>query len=249
MKYKKIIIYGGTSEISINLIKYYIEESENLLIFCRTKKKFIEFLNKEDLNIILLKKIIIFEINLDDLEKNLEEIQKLKNDISGVFWVSGYTGNSLSEYQNISYAKQNLNINFFNPVIILTEISKKIIKNNNSFIAVFTSIAGLRGRKKQLFYGSAKSGLISFMSGLRQKLSKDNIHVMTIIPGYMNTKPFKDSNIKPLKFLVISPSQVASKVKLGIEKKREIIFINRFWRIIIIILNLIPEKIFKRLSF
>ena len=220
MKYKKIIIYGGTSEISLNLIKYYFQESEKFLIFCRVKNRFIKFLGKQNLNIDLLNKLEIFETDLVDLEKNLEIIQNFENEISGVFWISGYNGDSYNEYQNITRAKNNLNINFINPVLILTEISKKIIKNSNSFITVFTSVAGLRGRNKQLFYGSAKSGLISFVSGLRQKLFKDDIHVMTVIPGYMKTKPFRESNLKSPKFLVISPDNVAKIVKLSIEKKK-----------------------------
>jgi len=249
MKYKKIIIYGGTSEISLNLIKYYFHESEKFLIFCRVKNRFIKFLGKQNLNIDLLNKLEIFETDLVDLEKNLEIIQNFENEISGVFWISGYNGDSYNEYQNITRAKNNLNINFINPVLILTEISKKIIKNSNSFITVFTSVAGLRGRNKQLFYGSAKSGLISFVSGLRQKLFKDDIHVMTVIPGYMKTKPFRESNLKSPKFLVISPDNVAKIVKLSIEKKKEVVFVNKFWRFIMIFINLIPEKIFKKFSF
>jgi short-subunit dehydrogenase len=119
MKYKKIIIYGGTSEISLNLIKYYFHESEKFLIFCRVKNRFIKFLGKQNLNIDLLNKVEIFETDLVDLEKNLEIIQNFENEISGVFWISGYNGDSYNEYQNITRAKNNLNINFINPVLIL----------------------------------------------------------------------------------------------------------------------------------
>src|SRR6056300_1518513 len=117
MKYKKIIIYGGTSKISLNLIKYYSYESEKFLIFCRVKKNFIKFLDNQNLNIDLLNKLEIFETDLVDLEKNLEIIKNFDNEISGVFWISGFNGNGYNEYQNISYAKNNLNINFINPVL------------------------------------------------------------------------------------------------------------------------------------
>ena len=239
MKYKNLIIYGGTSEISYHLIKLYYDECEKFIIFCTNKDNFLNSFrdNKFKIN---FDKFDIFEINL---------IKKLGDENSGVFWVAGVTGNSEDEYVNITEAKKNLEINFVHPVLILNEISKKLIKQNNSFIAVFTSVAGLRGRKKQLFYSPGKAELISFLSGLRQKLTKNNILVSTIIPGYMNTKPFKNGNWTAPKFLISEPEAVALKVKKGIQKNKEIIFINIFWQVIMIIVKLIPEKIYKKLSF
>ena len=248
MKYKNLIIYGGTSEISYHLIKLYYDECEKFIIFCTNKGNFLNSFrdNKFKIN---FDKFDIFEINLLEINHNLDLIKKLGDDNSGVFWVAGVTGNSENEYSNITEAKKNLEINFVHPVLILNEISKKLIKQNNSFIAVFTSVAGLRGRKKQLFYSPGKAGLISFLSGLRQKLTKNNILVSTIIPGYMNTKPFKNGNWTAPKFLISEPEAVALKVKKGIQKNKEIIFINIFWQIIMIIVKLIPEKIYKKLSF
>ena len=75
------------------------------------------------------------------------------------------------EYSVVKDAKKNLMVNLVNPVIILTELSKKIIKNNSSFMAVFCSLAGLRGRKKQLYYSSSKAGLITFHVRLKTNQS------------------------------------------------------------------------------
>ena len=55
----------------------------------------------------------------------------------------------------------------------------KIIPNDNSFIAVLTSVAGIRGRGKRLFYSSAKSGMNVYLSGLRQKIFDKKINVLT----------------------------------------------------------------------
>ena len=115
-----------------------------------------------------------------------------------------------------------------------------------SFIAVFTSVAGLRGRSKRLFYSSAKSALITYLSGLRQKLNKEQINILTVIPGYMRTKPF---NIKAPSFLITSPEKSAQIVYNAIKKEKEIVYINFFWRIIMFCINLLPEKIYKKLNF
>ena len=109
-----------------------------------------------------------YELGDAILENNLSEI---KNELDGLIWVAGETGDAMIEFQNTHKAKKNIDINFLNPILLISKLTSKIKQNNNSFIAVVTSVAGLRGRQKNFFYGSAKSGMISFLSGLRQKFS------------------------------------------------------------------------------
>ena len=248
MKYQNLIIYGGTSEISYQLIKLYLHQCSKFIVFCRNKNNFLNFFKHQNFEL-NLNKFTIFETNLLEIDKNLNIIKQFEFNNSGIFWIAGVTGNAENEYLDIDNARKNMNINFIHPTLLLNEISKKLIKNDNSFIAVITSVAGLRGRKKQLFYSPSKAGLISYLSGLRQKLSEDKILVTTIIPGYMNTREFRKGNWSAPKFLITEPKNVAYKIKKGIEKNQEIIFINFWWKIIMIIVKLIPEKIFKRLSF
>ena len=65
----------------------------------------------------------------------------------------------------------------------------------------------------------------------------------------MNTKPFREGNWSPPSFLITEPEKVAKNLKKAIEKNKEIIYINSFWKILMTIVKLIPEKIFKRFSF
>ena len=118
-----------------------------------------------------------------------------------------------------------------------------MIKGKNSFIAVFTSVAGLRGRKKQLFYSSGKAGLIAYLSGLRQKVNESGILVTTIIPGYMNTKPFRRCHQTP-NFLITQPNKVALKVKNGIKDKKNSLH-QLFLKFIMFIINLVQRKFIK----
>ena len=249
MKYKKIRIFGVTSKISLELLKLYSNETEKFIIFCRNEKKFLKLIEEKNYSSLIKNKIEIFETDLYDLDDNLKTIQNFENDISGIFWIAGYTGDGIEEYKKIDQAQKNIKINFLNPTIILSEISKKVVKNNNSFIAAFTSVAGLRGRKKLIYYSSSKSGFITFLSALRQKLFEDNILVTTIIPGYMNTKSFRDLKQRAPSLLVTNPTIVASILKRSIDNRKEIVYINNFWRIIMSVIKIIPERIFKRFSF
>ena len=128
MKYKKIIIFGGTSEISLELLKLYSNETEKFIIFCRNKKKFFKLIEEKKNSFYIKDKIEIFETDLYNLDENLKIVHNFKNEISGIFWIAGYTGDGIKEYEEIHQAEKNIKINFLNPVIILSEISKKIVK-------------------------------------------------------------------------------------------------------------------------
>ncbi len=250
MNYKNIVLYGGSSEITLELLKLYYEETENIFIFSRSLEIVKDLLNKDIFfKDKILTKIKIIECNLGNYEEVLKIIRNDINELSGLIWVAGSTGDADLEYNDANLIKKNLTINFLNPTILINEFSKKIIPNSNSFICAITSVAGLRGRKTQLFYAPAKAGLITYLSGLRQKLSTKNIHVCTIIPGYINTKPFREGKWKTFSFLITSPKECANLIKKGIHNKREIIYINYLWKIVMFLISLIPEKIFKKLNF
>ena len=244
MKKKHIIIYGGSSLIAKELIIKLENDCDEFSIFCRNKSTVESYTNY-----IKKIKINIYEVDLLDLEKNISIIENLNNDINGLIWISGFTGNAEKEFLDIKEGEKNIRINFINPILIINKIIPKMVLDNNSFIVVLASVAGLRGRAKQLFYSSAKSGLISYLSGLRQKLNLKKINVITIIPGYIRTKAFEVGGWKAPSFLISSPKKAAKIIYKAINKKKDVVYIDSIWHIIMLIVMHIPEKIFKKLRF
>ena len=238
---KKVLIYGGSSEISIELIKIIYKRTDKFIIFCRNKNILEKRLSELEYKI---EKFEIHEVDLENLEKNLEIVKSINN-LRGIYWVAGFTGKPTIEFQNEKDCKRNINVNFFHPLLIINNLISKLEEENDSFLAVVTSVAGLRGRSKNIFYGSAKAAMISYLSGLRQKYNK-KITICTVIPGYISTSKF---NIDAPKFLVSEPSKLAKKIVEGIDDKKEIVYCSFTWRIIMMIISLIPEKVFKNLKF
>ena len=72
---KKILIYGGTSLISIELIKIYFKQNYEFIIFTRNKENFISRIRKLDLD---EKKFELFELDLSNLQENLRLISGIK---------------------------------------------------------------------------------------------------------------------------------------------------------------------------
>ncbi len=240
---KKIIIYGGTSFLSIEFIKKFSNEVDEFTVISRNKKKFEEkiLINGKTLKL----KIKSYQIDLLDLENNLKFCKELENNTyDGIFFVMGETGDPELEINNFEKCYENYKINLIHPVLIINSLLPKLKKN--SYICVFTSLAGIRGRALRLFYCSAKAGLISYLSGLRQKLQSSNINVINVVAGYMNTEKF---NYKANKLLISNPKEVIDRVYKGIKNKKETIYSSLIWLFISIIIKFIPERIFKKLKF
>ena len=236
----KIFIHGGSSEITKYLIEDLYDTFNEFHIFVRNIEK-----AKKNLKI-FEKKIIFYENHLDDLDESLKHVKSLPNDITSLIWLSGNTGDSKLEFSNLELCKKTIDVNFSNVVLLLNYILEhKFLITNNSFLCGFTSVAGLRGRKLNTFYGAAKAGFISYLSSLRQKYNKKML-IMTIIPGYMKTNKH---TLNTSSFITSSAEKSAKIIYKSIKKRKEIVFIDYKWSLIMKIISLIPEKIFKKFNF
>ena len=242
MEHDTIIIYGGSSLIAKELIKKLSVKYKKFIIFCRKKNYIDQYIKELELHDLDIK---IFETDILNLDKNYSIIQDL-NYVRGLIWLTGATGNPEEEFLDNEKCEKTIRVNFLNPVLIINKIIPKIIEDADSFVVVLASVAGLRGRKKNLYYSSSKSGLIAYLSGLRQKLAEKKINVVTVIPGYMKTRQF---NLKAPSFLITSPKKASDIICNAIYSKKEIVYINFVWKIIMLVVRLLPEKIFKKLNF
>ncbi|MGG7645661.1 SDR family NAD(P)-dependent oxidoreductase [Rhodovulum sp. YNF3179] len=107
------------------------------------------------------------------------------------------------------------------------------------------SVAGDRGRIGNYVYGAAKAGFHTYLSGLRNRLTRAGGHVVTVKPGFTDTA--MTWGIEGM-FLVAEPEAVADDIWRAVEKRRNVIYTPRFWRWIMAVIRSIPEPIFKKLS-
>lgn len=107
------------------------------------------------------------------------------------------------------------------------------------------SVAGDRGRLGNYVYGAAKAGFATYLSGLRNRLTRAGGHVVTVKPGFVDTAMTWGL---PGLFLVASPEAVAADLLRAVRKRRNVIYTPFFWRWIMLIIRHIPEPVFKRMK-
>jgi short-subunit dehydrogenase len=107
------------------------------------------------------------------------------------------------------------------------------------------SVAGDRGRLGNYVYGAAKAGFATYLSGLRNRLGRSGVHVMTVKPGPVDTAMTWGLDSLPL---MTTPDAVTRDILKGLRKGRNVIYTAGIWRIVMLVIRSIPEPIFKKLS-
>jgi len=165
--------------------------------------------------------------------------------LDGVILCYGYMGNQHNAQNDGQHAKEVIDINFTSCVSILHIAANDMEKRGSGFICAISSVAGDRGRQSNYVYGSAKGALSIFLQGLRNRLAKSGVSVLTVKPGFVDTRmTFGQKGL----FLVAKPEKVASDIIRAIEKKKNVLYTPFFWRWIMLIIKMIPEFVFKKLS-
>lgn len=247
---KNIIIIGATSAISQAVAKQMLADDVCFHLVARNKDK-LDIVAK-DLLARGCAKTVCYHLDFNNLTEHVnlvEQISKNSEVIDILFICFGIMHAQTDCETDVIKAIEQVNSNYTSAVSLLVLFSQWMSQNSNSqnsgTIAVVSSVAGDRGRKSNYIYGSAKSGLNTFLEGLRYKLYDKGINVLTIKPGFVDSPMTAD--IKK-GVLWASTEQVAKYIVKGIEKKKSIIYVPPFWYIIMGIIKLIPAFIFRKLN-
>lgn len=181
-----------------------------------------------------------------DFDAHLAFYQQLSVPPNVVVCAIGYLGNHRKAYVDFTEAVRIINSNYTMQVSILNIVAQDMQHRKKGMIIGISSVAGDRGRKSNYIYGSAKAAFSTYLSGLRNRLFNDGVHVLTIIPGYVRTKMTKDMSLP--KWLATDPDRLAYKVYKAYTKKRNVVYCLPVWKWIMFSIKCIPESLFKRLD-
>lgn len=140
---------------------------------------------------------------------------------------------------------QEIQTNALSTVSLLTHLANYFEQKGSGTIAVISSVAGDRGRASNYVYGCAKALLTAFTSGLRQRLFKSGVTVLTVKPGFVDT-PMTAGLKKGL--LWAQPETVAKQIVKAIDQKKSVVYVPGFWRLIMLVVQHIPTFVFKRIK-
>ncbi len=239
----KFLIVGANSDVAKELSKLLALKGNELILLSKNLEE-LDF-QKRDIETRYGGKVTVEQFDLFDVEK-FEEIFEKYIDVDCLIYTAGYLGDNQKAMESVDEAEKIIKVNYLNGVLFINMFALEFEKRKAGIIVGFSSVAGDRGKSSNFMYGSAKAGFSIYFQGLRNRLYKSGVKVITIKPGFIKTKMTENMELPPL--LTATPEKVAKDVYKSIFKGKDIVYTKWFWRYIMFLIGLIPEKIFKKLS-
>jgi decaprenylphospho-beta-D-erythro-pentofuranosid-2-ulose 2-reductase len=243
---QNILIYGATSGIAEAVARIYAGQGACLFLVARNAEKLGAVAS--DLSARGASDVKTFVMDANDTTKLSQMLDAawsgLRVDVALV--AHGTLPDQARCEAELDYAVSEFRTNAESVIACLTALGNRFERQGHGVIAVIGSVAGDRGRASNYLYGAAKAAVHAFASGLRGRLFKAGVHVLTIKPGFVDT-PMTRGLALP-QALVVSADKVATDIVGAIEKKRDMIYTPWFWRFIMLIIIHIPNVMFKRMK-
>jgi short-subunit dehydrogenase len=241
-----VLILGATSAIASALAREFAAHKFDLILGGRDRAELSALASDLSLRYgvrtgILLLDALDAATHAPILQSFLSEAA---NALEGVVVCMGYLGDQAKGQSDWEEARRILETNFTGCVSALNILANHFESRRAGFICAISSVAGDRGRQSNYLYGAAKAGLSAYLQGLRNRLFPAHVKVITVKPGFVDTRmTYGRAGL----FLVAAPERVAKGIFRAIVKGKDVVYLPWFWRLIMLVVQSIPEAIFKRL--
>ena len=242
----KVVIIGATSAIAHEAAKCFARDGAELFLVARSSEK-LEAV-KNDLSVRGAKRADSFVLDLRELEQHQVMLQAALDalgEIDMALIAHGTLGDQRLCQESVAKTLEEFTNNCTSVLSLLTLLANYFEPRKRGCIAVISSVAGDRGRQSNYVYGAAKGAVSIFLQGLRARLAKSGVAVLTVKPGFVDT-PMTASLKKGLLFA--SARKVGAGVYMAMLKGREVVYLPWFWRPIMLVVKSVPEPVFKKLS-
>jgi len=243
---KRALIVGATSAIAEATARRLAERGDALYLVARNRERLAGI--AADLAVRGSPRVGSESLDANDLAAHQGMLMRAEQFLGGLDIVLIAYG-TLSDQQACEASAEltvhELQTNAVSIVALITPVAERLAAQGSGTIAVISSVAGDRGRRRNYVYGSAKALLTAFLSGLRQRLWRRGVAVLTVKPGFVDT-PMTAAMPKGL--LWAQPDRIAAGIVRAIDRRTPVVYLPGFWRPIMLIIRWIPERIFRKLD-
>lgn len=244
---KKILIVGATSAIARATARLWACEGHALHLVGRDMDHLREV--ADDLRVRGARSVECAALDVNDLARHAEVIDAVTRALGGLdvaLIAHGTLGDQKACEQDVQAALQELNTNAISTISLLTHLANRLEAQKRGAIVVLGSVAGDRGRQSNYVYGTAKSAVATFLQGVRNRLHKSGVQVLTIKPGFVDTPMTAAFDKKGP--LWSSPDVIAQGILRGIAGRCDVVYAPWYWWGVMLVIRSIPERLFKKLS-
>lgn len=245
---KRIVIFGATSAIAAECARLWVRRGDSMFLVGRNADKLDRL--AADLRVRAMGgQVLAAQADLDELAEHGRLYSMAGQALGGIDIVliaQGKLSDQCASQASVEVAISEIHTNALSVISLATLAANIFEAQHSGTLAVIGSVAGDRGRQSNYVYGAAKGMVSIFLAGLRNRLARSDVTVITIKPGFVDTP--MTAQIPKSGVLWAKPEAVAIGIVRAIDKKKDQIYLPWFWQWIMLVIKMIPERIFKRLS-
>ena len=243
---RHILIIGTTSAIAEATARWFAQEGDRLYLVARNPARLAAVAN--DLKTRGATQVETVAMDANDTVRHAALIAQAEAALGGLDTILIAHG-TLSDQKvceaSFDETLKELQTNCLSVISLLTHVANRFEEQKRGTIVVISSVAGDRGRQSNYVYGTAKAAVSTFLQGLRNRLYRSGVMVITIKPGFVDT-PMTAGFRKGL--LWASPEQVGKGIYRAMQRESGVIYLPWFWKFIMVGIRLMPERLFKKMK-
>lgn len=242
-----ILLLGATSAIAHALAKKYAKEKVHDFTLLGRNEERLKACSQEliALGAQSVRYDSIDFLSIESITSAIQECIQIHGPISIAVLAQGSLSHQHRAKVDMHYLHDEFFLNAMSIMISAQVLANHFSEHGKGILIGIGSVAGERGRKGNYAYGSAKSAIHTFLSGIRNDIGSSNIRIMTIKPGFVSTP--MTAHLKT-SLLFVKPEYIAKEIVRGIEQGIDVMYIPSYWRFIMMIIRALPEKIFMKLN-
>ena len=175
-----------------------------------------------------------------------QHLDELVNDLGGLdlLVLSSGTGD-LNENLDFDIEKRTIETNIIGFTCVADWTFNFFENQKFGHLAAISSVGGLRGGRQGPAYNATKAYQINYLEALRQKAAnlKMPITVTDVRPGFVDTDMAKGEG----QFWVVTVEKAVKQILDAIVRKKKIVYVSKRWRLIAILLKLIPAPLYEKM--
>lgn len=241
---RKTLIVGATSAIAAEVAHICAARGDQLFLVGRDPQKLSALVSSLGQSVVGSE-----SCDLDEFAQADARVARWLEQLGGVdraLIAHGYLGDQQRSEREFDYAQKIIGTNFVSAVSLLMPLANVFEAQGHGHLAAITSVAGERGRPRNYTYGASKSGLTSYLEGLRSRLYRQGVRVHNLKLGPVDT-PMSAGH--PQNFLWGKRRPVAHGIVRAMERRWHTSYLPRSWAAVMSIVRVLPEFVFQRFGF
>lgn len=240
-----VLVLGATSDIARALVLKLARPGDHYALAARNQEEL--RVMADDVQVRTQARVTTLSLDATQLEQHREWVDKAlaqTGPLDGVVVAFGYLGEQQQAEKDFAEAERIARVNYLATISLLEPLAAALEARKGGWILGLSSVAGIRGKKSNYIYGSAKAGFTTFLEGLAHRLAPAGVQVKIAKLGFVASKMTRGMTMP--KWAVVSPDHAAAGLAWLLQSQFQSAYIPWRWWPIMTIIRLLPARIFNR---